>query len=764
MSVDCCPLTNKKKIMQLKNGTLLKHGEYRIEKVLGQGGFGITYLAEQVKLHRKVAIKEFFMKEYCNRDTDTSQVSVPSVGSKELVEKFREKFVKEAQNIASFNHNNIIRIYDVFEENNTAYYVMEYLDCGSLSEYVSKRGRLSEKEAMVFIRQIADALSYIHEQKVNHLDVKPGNILLDKKNNAVLIDFGLSKHYDSSGSQTSSTPVGISKGYAPWEQYKQGGVSKFSPETDIYSLGATFYKLVTGDTPPEAGDVNENGLSFPSNVKLSDVVKKAIISAMQPKRKDRPQSISEFLNILDAETEETEVEVVDVDYKVPKTPGKRNKRTPILILILSIILCVGGYFVYTNIQEKKAEEARIEVEAVYEQMQGDKSTYIGLISEGDKLLKNRKYSESISKYEQAKTYEDKYSNTEYSVEFDKDASQKIASVNKAEQKYKAEQTRLEKERQEKERKEREAAAKAEHESKRLAEAQRQAAYEQMQGDKSTYLSLINEGDTLLNDRKYSESISKYVQAKTYEDMYSDTEYSGEFNMEVFQKIASANKAEQEYNAEQARLEKERQEREAAAKAEQARLEKERQKREAAAKAEQAKYKGHEYVDLGLSVKWATCNVGASSPEDYGDYFAWGETKTKSTFKESNSVTYGKQMSDIKGNSQYDAARANWGGSWRLPTKKEMEELKNKCTWTWTTQSGVKGYKVTGPNGNSIFLPAAGYSRGSSLNRAGEYGLYWSSTPNENDTNRAYNLFFYSSNQNVSWYGRDNGLSVRPVAE
>lgn len=176
--------------------------------------------------------------------------------------------------------------------------------------------------------------------------------------------------------------------------------------------------------------------------------------------------------------------------------------------------------------------------------------------------------------------------------------------------------------------------------------------------------------------------------------------------------------------------------------------------------------GHEYVDLGLpsGLKWATCNVGANKPEDYGNYYAWGETGTKSSYGESNSKTYGKQMNDIKGNSQYDAARSNWGGSWRLPTEKELEELANKCTWKWTTQNGVKGYKVTGPNGNSIFLPAEGYRYGSSLFNAGEYGYYWSSTPYESYSGSAYALYFNSSEHNVNYRHRYYGRSVRPVSE
>lgn len=180
--------------------------------------------------------------------------------------------------------------------------------------------------------------------------------------------------------------------------------------------------------------------------------------------------------------------------------------------------------------------------------------------------------------------------------------------------------------------------------------------------------------------------------------------------------------------------------------------------------------GHEYVDLGLSVKWATCNVGATQPHGYGNYYAWGETSTKSDYTEDNSRTYGKNMSDISGNVAYDAARANWGGSWRMPTEREMEELENKCTWKWTTQSGVNGYKVTGPNGNSIFLPAAGDCRGSSRHDVGEDGYYWSSTPGEHRTGTGYacslnfNSNFNSGYHDVVWVNRRSGYTVRPVSE
>ena len=270
---------------ELKTGTVLQGGKYRIERVLGQGGIGITYMATQIALNRKVAIKEFFMKELCNRNNTTSQVSVPSIGSQDIVDRFRAKFVKEAQTIATLDNPHIIRIYDIFTENGTAYYVMDYIGGGSLTNIVEQDGPMSESVAISFIRQIGDALSYIHARHINHLDIKPSNILVGNNEQAVVIDFGLSKRYDATGSQTSSTPVGISHGFAPLEQYQPGGVSTFSPSTDIYSLGATLYKLLSAQTPPNATILIDSDLdlsSLPNTVSTS--TKAAISASMPPKR------------------------------------------------------------------------------------------------------------------------------------------------------------------------------------------------------------------------------------------------------------------------------------------------------------------------------------------------------------------------------------------------------------------------------------------------------------------------------------------------
>ena len=193
--------------------------------------------------------------------------------------------------------------------------------------------------------------------------------------------------------------------------------------------------------------------------------------------------------------------------------------------------------------------------------------------------------------------------------------------------------------------------------------------------------------------------------------------------------------------------------------------------------------GHEWVDLGLpsGLKWATCNVGASKPEEYGDYFAWGETQPKTTYdwstykwcngsydtqtKYCTKSSYGTVDNKTQLELSDDAARANWGGSWRMPTKAEQDELREQCTWVWTTQNGVNGYKVTSKkNGNSIFLPAAGYRDDRSLLDAGSNGYYWSSSLFTGYPGNACYLYFGSDG--VDWYYLDRflGFTVRPVCQ
>ena len=184
------------------------------------------------------------------------------------------------------------------------------------------------------------------------------------------------------------------------------------------------------------------------------------------------------------------------------------------------------------------------------------------------------------------------------------------------------------------------------------------------------------------------------------------------------------------------------------------------------------------VDLGLSVKWASCNVGATTPEEYGGYYAWGETEEKSDYSWStykycnggfNSMTkycksrdYGTVDNKTTLEPEDDVATVKWGGTWRMPTRAEQQELINNCTCTWTTLNGVNGYRVTGPNGNSIFLPAAGYRRDTEVRNQGSSGYYWSSSLGSNRSYYAYYLYFYDLY--FDWYNDNRylGNTVRPV--
>lgn len=279
----------------LPTGSHLQHATYRIDRVLGQGGFGITYLATDVNLQRKVAIKEFFPKDFCDRDDTTSHVTLGTKNNNEFVTRLKAKFLKEARNIAQFDHPNIIRIFAAFEENNTAYYVMEYIEGESLHEKVKREGPISDGRAINYIAKVGSALDYVHARRINHLDVKPANIMIRRSDDTpLLIDFGLSKQYDKKGRQTSTTPTGISHGFAPLEQYNPGGVSEFSPQTDVYSLAATLYYILSGEVPPQAPDLAVEGLRFPSSIPARLI--NPISKAMSAGKIVRHETVAGFVN------------------------------------------------------------------------------------------------------------------------------------------------------------------------------------------------------------------------------------------------------------------------------------------------------------------------------------------------------------------------------------------------------------------------------------------------------------------------------------
>ena len=298
--------------MNLENNTLLQGGKYKIVRYISSGGFGCTYEGELVLLHKRIAIKEFFVKDFCNRDEQTSHVTVGTQSKLKLVERLQNKFLEEAGALYSMQHQNIVRVTDVFEENGTAYYVMDYVDGESLQQKVKNEGALSETIALKYIRQIADALKYVHGQNRLHLDIKPGNIMVNSMDNAILIDFGASKQYDEVDGENTSTLLGKTPGYAPIEQMSNN-VKQFTPATDIYSLGATLYKLLTGVTPPDATEIFNEGLEeLPESISKS--TNDAVMKAMELRVKNRPQTIDAFLEMLDNTTVES-TQIQDVNKK-----------------------------------------------------------------------------------------------------------------------------------------------------------------------------------------------------------------------------------------------------------------------------------------------------------------------------------------------------------------------------------------------------------------------------------------------------------------
>lgn len=290
---------------QLQPGTVIHgtHNDYRIERVLGQGSFGITYVANvrlkgrlgAIESAAMVAIKEFFLRDVSCRNG----LRVFSVSDSTLCSDYRRDFLREAQNLSRLDNDHIVKVLETIEENDTVYYVMEYLSGGNLDQHILSHGKLSCREALDIAIQIGEALKCMHAQHMLHLDLKPLNVMRGEDGHIVLIDFGLSKCFGADGQPESSTRIGQgTTGYAPIEQHSFNKADGFMPTLDIYALGATLFKMLTGSVPPEASVVLNEGL--PVDELSSAGVPPAIIAlverAMQPLRRMRHQTVDEFID------------------------------------------------------------------------------------------------------------------------------------------------------------------------------------------------------------------------------------------------------------------------------------------------------------------------------------------------------------------------------------------------------------------------------------------------------------------------------------
>ena len=688
-------LSNEYRIMQhLQQNTLLQGGKYKIERVLGQGGFGITYLATQELLDRKVCIKEFFFKDSCSRKR-SGEVELGTIGNRDLVERFLNKFIKEARTISQLDHPNIIRILDIFKENNTAYYVMDFIEGSSLDDIVNKRGALPEREAVDYIKQVASALDYIHQRSINHLDVKPANIMVRNDNKAILIDFGVSKQYDEQGEQTSTTPVGISYGYAPLEQYRPGGVSEFSPQADIYSLGATLYRLLTGKIPPQAMEILNDGLTgLPSNI--SQNVKKALLKAMQIKKGDRPQNMKEFLNTL------------NISNAYQKTSSFADskpsaKETTVLIKPTQPKNEINGHEYVDLGLPSGLKWATCNIGASNPEEYGDYFAWGEIETKNQYDVTNCITMEVVNSSSGFKTI-DRRDNFQDAAQTNWGYGWRVPTMVEME------------------------------------ELRNKCTWNWISKNEVNGCEIIGP-----NGNSIFLPASGYINGKEYEAVnesglyltstpYGDDDdksymlfYHGDYSL-VLKFSRSIGIAVRPVCQTKTMV------------------------------------KEHDCVDLGLSVRWATCNIGADMPHECGNYYSWGETTTKLDYNEDNNEMFGKSMFDINGNTNYDAATVNWGKKWRMPTSLELEELLNKCTWSIINQNGVNGCKVIGTNGNSIFLPAAGCYDMESCELIGERGIYWSSSPCNNNEKEARALLFNNEAGDICGVGRPLGLTIRPVQQ
>lgn len=353
----------------LAPGTVIRGPErsYTIIKVLGQGGFGITYLVSgkvrvgNIVVDVRFAMKEHFISSLCSRDGATKSVQF-SAPVAEQVGRSMKAFIKESRRLQSLgiDHPNVVRINEVFEANNTAYYVMEYIEGASLQDYVKKHGPMSADTAKALLEPLIEAVATLHGNNIAHYDIKPANIMLSEEADGslrpVLIDFGLAKHYDDAGHATSSiAAAGYSAGYAPLEQY--AGISSFSPRCDVYALAATLYFCVTGHAPKAAQQLRSDEVRRDLEPILSPQDTDQMVRSLSIIAENRPADAGELAAALygDAPVTKTRIEpqkpaAGETTRLMPDDAPKPSRPFPIRAAIIAVAVIVVAVIVWLLIK------------------------------------------------------------------------------------------------------------------------------------------------------------------------------------------------------------------------------------------------------------------------------------------------------------------------------------------------------------------------------------------------------------------------------
>ena len=742
---------------------------YTIQERLGVGGMAEVWLGENA-IGKKAAVK-LLLPKFCNDEAIVA------------------RFENEAKVMVQLDHPNIRQVYDYGNIDGRPTIIMEYLEGDDLKAMMKSGKRFTDNELRKWWNQIADALNYTHAKGIVHRDIKPSNIFIDKKGNVKLLDFGIAKIKES----ISMTQTGAMMGTLLYMSPEQVEDSKhIGPESDVYSLAVTFVHLLTGKAPYDSTTSSDYAIRkgiVEIPLDLSDVptewqgflaqyLKKRpedrpalrpFEAVPLPKKAETPPPIDEDEGTVVENVKKPEPkhvvksaskrhpEPVKAEVKTPEPTDKPKCKKGLWIglgvaaaVVALVVSILSGKGVFDKI-DTTVTAVKVPVKDIVNKLSNNSydPTYVQAMQEATN-------NQAMGQRDFLTLFGDAYERIDPNARLAsvflfelKDKGVNINSSNSEVLLVLREEIMAEMGRR----------VELFLENNKSELGQRTYSLQPMtMGSNNVDVLRVNLSKSWTQSQldRFTEFVESSVNKN--ENLVNHVVENGDESPEYVDRIPD----EEEKSVEE-ELDK---------------------------KPKNGSYNGHDYVDLGLpsGTLWATCNVGASRPEDYGNYYAWGETKTKSTYdihtyKYANGDYY--KLTKYCSDSNYgddgftdklttlqagdDAATANWGDGWRMPTNKQWDELLKHTTNKWTTKNGVAGRLFSAKNGQTLFLPAAGfYSDMFGLMSDGESGDYWSRSLNTEYPYNAWGLFFYSTICSVDnhnrYFGncRDSGSSVRPV--